>query len=412
MNNWKLKRIDSVVDIRRGASPRPIDAYLSDEGMPWVKISDATASPGRFIHRTQQCIKESGVKNSVIVNPEDLIISNSATPALPKIMKIRACVHDGWLVISAYSGITRDFLYYSIKLNRKWLLNQGNGSIFKNLKVDILKEFQIHIPSLDEQDKVTKILNCIEDMIDINNQIINKLEEMAKTTYYYWFVQFEFPNEKGKPYKSSGGKMVWNETLKRDIPIRWKVKKIEEVLKITRGASPRPIEEYLSEKGMPWVKISDATATDNRFITKTKQYIIEKGISKSRPLQIDTLILSNSASPAIPRIMKIEACVHDGWLIIDNYTHGITKEFMFHYFEQERPRIVNMGNGSIFKNLKTDYIKELNILLPPENLLKALLPQLETISETVYLRTKENQKLTELRDWLLPMLMNGQVKVG
>jgi type I restriction enzyme S subunit len=74
MNNWKLKRIDSVVDIRRGASPRPIDAYLSDEGMPWVKISDATASPGRFIHRTQQCIKESGVKNSVIVNPEDLII--------------------------------------------------------------------------------------------------------------------------------------------------------------------------------------------------------------------------------------------------------------------------------------------------------------------------------------------------
>jgi type I restriction enzyme S subunit len=188
----------------------------------------------------------------------------------------------------------------------------------------------------------------------------------------------------------------------------------KEIAKTNGGehASPRPIDDYLSDKGMPWVKISDATATDNRFITQTKQFIIEEGISKSRNLKIDTLILSNSASPAIPRITKIETCVHDGWLIIDDYTHGLTKEFMLHYFEQERPRILNMGTGSIFKNLKTEYIKDLNILLPPVSFLEKLCPQLKTISETVYSRTKESQTLTELRDWLLPMLMNGQVKVN
>ena len=167
MNNWELQRIDNVVDIRRGASPRPIDAFLSEEGMPWVKISDATASNGRYIYETKQFIIEDGIKNSVIVNPEDLIISNSATPALPKILKIRACVHDGWLIVSNYRGITRDFLYYSILYNRKWLLNQGNGSIFKNLKTDILKEFKIKIPPVHIQNQVSSVLKAIEDKIEI-----------------------------------------------------------------------------------------------------------------------------------------------------------------------------------------------------------------------------------------------------
>ncbi len=110
--------------------------------------------------------------------------------------------------------------------------------------------------------------------------------------------------------------------------------------------------------------------------------------------------------------MKIEACVHDGWLIIDEYTGGLTPEFMFHYFEYERPRIVCLGSGSIFKNLKTDYLKKLKFILPSKPILDKLTPKFKAISETIYTKTKENQQLAELRDWLLPMLMNGQVKVG
>ncbi len=83
---------------------------------------------------------------------------------------------------------------------------------------------------------------------------------------------------------------------------------------------------------------------------------------------------------------------------------------MYHYFEYERPRIINLGSGSIFKNLKTEYIKDLNILLPPVEILEMTTPQLKTISENIYAKTKESQTLTELRDWLLPMLMNGQIQ--
>ena len=193
---------------------------------------------------------------------------------------------------------------------------------------------------------------------------------MSKTLYDYWFVQFEFPDADGKPYKSSGGKMVWNEELRREIPEGWEVKDLGEAINIIRGASPRPIDDFLSSAGVPWIKISDATKTDNRFIIETKQFIIHEGALNSRCVSPNTLILSNSASPAIPRLAKINACVHDGWLVIDKYLGGLTPEFMYHFFEYERPRIICLGSGSIFKNLKTDYLKEFKIRFTTQRIIE------------------------------------------
>ncbi len=270
---------------------------------------------------------------------------------------------------------------------------------------------QIPLPSLNIQLKIASVLLALDSKIELNNRINTELEAMAKTLYEYWYVQFDFPDANGKPYKSGGGKMVWNTELNREIPEGWKVKSLGKAINIIRGASPRPIDDFLSDEGMPWVKISDATKSNNRFIIETKQFIVEEGVSKSRNVFPNTLILSNSASPAIPRIMKIDACVHDGWLVIDKYSGGLTPEFMFHYFEYERPRIICLGSGSIFKNLKTDYLKDLKFIVPPELILNALTPSFKTISEMIYTKTLENQQLSSLRDWLLPMLMNGQVKV-
>jgi type I restriction enzyme S subunit len=234
---------------------------------------------------------------------------------------------------------------------------------------------------------------------------------MAKTLYDYWFVQFDFPNEQGKPYKTSGGKMVYNAELKREIPEGWEVKKLNDTLRIVRGASPRPIDDYMAETGCPWIKISDATAINHWFIIGTKEYIKEEGVKSSRELQPGTLILSNSASPAIPKIVQIRACVHDGWLIVDSYKNGLYNEFMLFYFENFRSKIINMGSGSIFKNLKTEYIKDLNIAIPPIHLLKKSKVIFDNIYKQVLTNAIQNQQLTELRDWLLPMLMNGQVTV-
>ena len=175
MTEWKLYKIGDIVDVKRGASPRPIHKFLTSCGMPWVKIADATADSSRYISVTKGFIKEDGVKHSVCVEPETLIVSNSATPGLPKIMKIRACVHDGWLVFSNYNGVIRDFLYYKFISIQKALLNQANGSVFQNLKTDIVKNFDIKLPSIEEQTKIVSILSALDSKIEINTKINNNL---------------------------------------------------------------------------------------------------------------------------------------------------------------------------------------------------------------------------------------------
>ena len=174
-SEWETKKIGEVVDIRRGSSPRPIHKFLASEGMPWVKIADATSDTSRYIWKTNEFIIDDGVNKSVKVAPETLIVSNSATPGLPKIMKITACVHDGWLVFSNYRGITRDFLYYKFIDIRRQLVNQANGSVFQNLKTDIVKDFDIDIPSIETQKKIVEILSNIDEKIELNNAINNNL---------------------------------------------------------------------------------------------------------------------------------------------------------------------------------------------------------------------------------------------
>jgi len=127
-------KLEELCTITRGSSPRPIIDWVSNVGTPWVKISDATSQPGRYISSTKECIKDDARSKSVVVNPGDLIVSNSATPGLPKFMRIEACIHDGWLLFRNFNGILPEFLYYVILNDRKKLVAKGSGSVFTNLK--------------------------------------------------------------------------------------------------------------------------------------------------------------------------------------------------------------------------------------------------------------------------------------
>jgi type I restriction enzyme S subunit len=302
------------------------------------------------------------------------------------------------------------YLYYNFNLiNFEPYIT---GSAQPKLNKENLLNIETYVHDKKEQEKIVSVLSSLDSKIELNNRINAELEAMAKTIYDYWFVQFDFPDKNGKPYKSSGGKMVWNEELKREVPEGWQVKRLEDSMRIVRGASPRPIDDYMSSTGSPWIKISDATSIDHWFITEAKEFIKEEGVKHSRELQPGTLILSNSASPGIPRIVQIRSCVHDGWLIIDSFKDELYNEFMFFFFENFRSKILNMGSGSIFKNLKTEYIKDLRITLPPKDLLNSTKDVFEDIASQILNNVQQNQQLASLRDWLLPMLMNGQVKVN
>lgn len=303
------------------------------------------------------------------------------------------------------------YLFLQSDLFKKQTQKLISGSAQPQLPISVLETIRIPNYSMKQQEFIAIQIQAIDQKIALNNQINEELEAMAKTLYDYWFVQFDFPDENGKPYKSSGGKMVYNDQLKREIPEGWGVKQLGEICNIFRGSSPRPIDDFIANKGIPWVKISDVTSLKTPFLLTTKDFILPEGKEKSRFLAPGTLILSNSASPGIPKIVQLDCCVHDGWLIIDNIEGNFSKELLYYYFQDLKKNLVNLGNGSIFKNLKTEYVKELLTIIPLEELLISYNSYCKNIFSQILTFEKQNQELTQLRDWLLPMLMNGQVKV-
>src|SRR5699024_3701762 len=171
-----------------------------------------------------------------------------ATPGLPKIMKTKAFIHDGWLLLRNFKNVRKEFLYYVLIQNREKLLQLSNGSVFNNLKTDIVKNFKVNIPSLKTQDVILRMITMIEDKIDLNKQIIENLEELSQTLFKRWFVDFEFPDENGNPYKSSGGEMVDSEL--GEIPKGWKIAKLRSIVNIRTGYAFKSTE-YVEQSQLP-----------------------------------------------------------------------------------------------------------------------------------------------------------------
>ncbi|MGL4483360.1 MAG: restriction endonuclease subunit S, partial [Anaerovoracaceae bacterium] len=236
MTEWQKVKLGDIAEIRRGASPRPIQDYFAEEGIPWVKIADVTGIASRYVNSTKQYIKESGKRNSVEVFPNDLILSNSATPGIPKFLGIYACIHDGWLLLKENSDINKQYLYYKLLHIRPELVGNANGSVFNNLKIDIVKDFEINLPSIEIQTEIAGTLSCLDAKIELNNRINKNLEEQAQAIFKRWFVDFEFPDEEGKPYKTNGGEFV--ESDLGMIPKGWRVGKVEDFFNITIGKTP------------------------------------------------------------------------------------------------------------------------------------------------------------------------------
>ena len=424
MSKYIIKQIGDLANIRRGASPRPIDDWMAKEGVPWVKISDATKYDSRFIYKTEGFIKTEGAKYSVEVIPEDLIVSNSATPALPKIMKINACIHDGWLLLNDFKDVDRDYLYYQIKFLRRSLIKQGNGSIFKNLKTDILKEFPVHLPvdkngavDMRKQRIIAKQLSIIEDKIEINNTINCKIDQLASLVYNYWFMQFDCPNDCNRPYKSSGGKMIYNGELKKYIPEGWQVRRIGDCIKhISTGLNPRK-NFVLNEGDIKYITVKNLTK--NGFldlngcdtISNATKTLINK---RSKVREGD--ILFASIAP-LGRCYLVQETPRD-WEINESVfsirvNENLNPEYLYMFLKSDSfiKQAEHSSTGSVFSGIRVSTLEDINVLIPSLKVLKEFADIISPLFKRKYLIELENRKLVDLRDFLLPLLMNGQVSL-
>lgn len=302
------------------------------------------------------------------------------------------------------------FLKYLLENSLKSLLNNTNGSTFPNLTSELLANFAINIPEILLQKKISSFLRKIDQKIELNNRINAELEAMAKTLYDYWFVQFDFPDEKGRPYKSSGGKMVYNKVLKRKIPEGWEVKKLGECLKVTLGGTPSTsIDSYWDNGNIPWLSSSE---TANFPVLDAEKYITASG-------------LENSASVFLPKgsvVVSIVRYIRPSILGIDATANqsvaGIleTKEFKSSYIyfsvSSDVPRLMSLRTGAQQPHINKETIETSAFLVPSKLILSEFYKKVDPVFLKIIKSANEAKKFSELRDWLLPMLMNGQVKVG
>ncbi|HFI0583661.1 TPA: restriction endonuclease subunit S, partial [Streptococcus suis] len=279
-----------------------------------------------------------------------------------------------------------------------------NGSTIKRLYNDNIRETKIkNVPSIEAQNKVTKVLEYLDQKIAINNQINEELEAMAKTLYDYWFVQFDFPDENGKPYKSSGGKMVYNDQLKREIPEGWGVKLLGEICNIVMGQSPSGTSYNEIGEGIVFYQGS----TDfgwrypnvRQFTTAPTRYANENDILLSVRAPVGTLNIAN------------ETCCIGRGLAAINSKSGYNS-FLFQQMQLYKKEFqLRDATGTTFGSITKDDLFSLSMVIASENLMKRYENIVGKSYDKIKILSKQNKELTQLRDWLLPMLMNGQVKV-
>lgn len=274
---------------------------------------------------------------------------------------------------------------------------------------DKIMDCSVWIPEMKLQQKIGKTLYEIDQKIALNTRMNAELEAMAKQLYDYWFVQFDFPDENGKPYKSSGGKMVYNPTLKREIPAGWEVSSYGEEFDVKLGGTPSTSEDSFWENGtINWLNSGEV---QNFPINSSEKKITESALNGSSTefLPKGSVLISITRYLRVT-ILNIDACINQS---VAGFAETEFLKYPYTYFalSAEVPRLMKLRTGAQQPHINKEIIEASPILLPPERILREYYASCYPIIDTLFKKSEEIEELTHLRDSLLPMLMNGQVTV-
>ena len=319
------------------------------------------------------------------------------------------------------------YAFLSPNLQYQFRKHDSTGSTVSHIRVPDCSEFEISTPPLGMQKKMSKALRNIDDKIELNNRINAELEAMAKTLYDYWFVQFDFPDANGKPYKTSGGKVVYNPTLKREIPEGWEVDTLASWIKSDKtGDWGKEEQEGNYTLQVDCIRGADINGLNgNGKINAPNRFILQKNDHKLLvPFDFVIEISGGSPTQSTGRMAYITDNVLDRFphpLICSNFCKAISlhNKDLFYCFAYLWSSLYD--NGVLFgwegktsgiKNLLFDsFVKKYQVAIPPTHLAKQFFDLFSPLEQKKQTLLKERTELESLRNWLLPMLMNGQVTV-
>lgn len=299
-----------------------------------------------------------------------------------------------FIVMRAKTGISDpQFVYYTAinPVFRNVAIKSMVGSSGRQrVQQSVLEELELSVPDLDEQRRIGDFLARIDEKIALNDRINDNLQQQAAALFESWFVNYD----------------PWDGVQ----PSEWENAPLGSFVEIKRGGSPRPIQDFLSDSGLRWLKISDVTSLSSPFVLEIKEHIKEEGLRKTVFLHAGELVLSNSATPGIPKILDVDTCIHDGWLYFPK--SELSKYYLYLFFKHIRKELVALGNGSVFTNLKTDILKAFPATKADESTLKEFDALVTPLFDAMLNADRENFKLAAMRDALLPKLMSSEIDVS
>ncbi|MGB7529235.1 restriction endonuclease subunit S [Sphingobacterium cellulitidis] len=408
--------VETIVD-NRGKSVPTID----DIGIPLIATNCIKFSSIYPVFENIRYISKEIYDNwfRAHIEPNDILFVNKGTPG-------RCCITPNPVnFVGAQDMVGLRFRkeyhpFYMLAVLRskeiqETIQNNHVGLVIAHFRKQEL--VKLKLPILDKylRDYIGEFYKSISYKIELNNKINAELEAMAKTLYDYWFVQFEFPNSEGKPYKSSGGAMEYNSILKREIPKGWEVETIGDLGRVIGGTTPsKAIPENFTNDGIPWITPKDLSINKgNKYIGKGEIDVSSKGFREAslNILPVGSVLMSSRAPVGYLAINRFECTTNQGFksIVCDNKKYS--SEYVFYVLKQYMSTIEANASGSTFKEISANIFRSIKIVKPKESIVKDFIQKVVPIFKKQNNLEEQNQELAQLRDWLLPLLMNGQVKV-
>lgn len=415
---WEVKSFNeliiNIVDNRGKTAP------VSENGIPLIATN---------------CIKEIGLypikENLRFVSketydnwfrghpkPNDIIIVNKGTPGMVCLVPdpVDFCfAQDMVSVRPDVNKIYGKFLFAFMRSRRfKHEVDSLNvGTTIPHLKKTYFPMLKIPIPPPNEQKIIGDVYYNLCYKIELNHQMNLNLESIGQTLFKHWFIDFEFPNDKGKPYKSSGGEMIYSEELKKEIPKTWTEGFIEDIAEVVGGGTPSTKKsDYFSENGIPWLTPKDLSGHTGKYISRGERDISKKGLenSSAKLMPTGTVLFTSRAPIGYIAIALNEISTNQGFKSLIP-KENMKTEYLYQTIKKLTPLIKSRSSGSTFSEISGGEMKKVSLVIPPLNIVS----KFEVVVEHFNKMIKNNQNhittLTRLRDVLLPKLMSGQIRV-
>lgn len=414
----KIKDIGNVVT---GKTPQT--AHAEFYGGDYMFITPTELHGGYKISSSEKTLTEAGLESiktnsidgiSVLVGCIGWDMGNVA-------MCFEKCATNQQ--INSITQISEDyspyFLYYWLSTKKEYLFSISSVTRTPILSKGVFEEIEIPSISRSEQDKIAKVLLVLDKKIKLNSEVNDNLAQQLRLLYDYWFTQFDFPDESGNPYRSSGGQMVWSNDAKKELPASWNSAKMSDAIEgIRTGLNPRDnfklgngTIKYITVKNLRSDGILDFSGCDT--IDETARAIVHR---RSDVCTGDILFASIAPLGRCHLVQELpqDWDINESVFSIRCNKATVTPEYLYMHLQSEAfvKESTACSTGSVFKGIRINTLLDSRVFLPPMQVIEKFSQQTKPLFSLQYNLNKEIQALTQLRDWLLPMLMNGQATVS